>query len=149
LGFAVIVDVDVVVVELGVLVEVEVVLDTFASTVPVTSTLCPTWFFSSLSFPLRTYEVPVVADDELAAPLVPVGVPAAVPACVGDGAGLVAPSVDPGVAAALDVEVLPVMAFVSRNPFSVEPLADDELMFCTQPVTVIVLSAADVALAPL
>ena len=82
-------------------------------------------------------------------PAVPVGVPAAVPACVGEGAGLVAPSVEPGVAAALDVEALPVMAFVSRNPFSVEPLADDELMFCTHPVTVIVLSATDVALAPL
>ena len=43
------------------------------------------------------------------------------------------------------------MAFASRNPFSVEPFPADELMFCTQPVTVIVLSAAAlsaVALAP-
>ena len=41
-GFAVIVEVDVVVLELGVLVDVELVLDIFESTVPVTSTLWPT-----------------------------------------------------------------------------------------------------------
>jgi len=94
--------------------------------------------------------LPIAADEAVAEPLVPVGVPAAVPACVGDGVGL-APSVDPGVVAALDVEAPPIVAFASRNPFSVEPLAADELTFCTQPVTVIVLSAAadDVALAPL
>lgn len=75
----------------------------------------------------------------------PVGVPAAVPLWVGDGAG-----VEPGVAAALDVDALAVVAFASRKPFWVEPLGADELMFCTQPVTVIVLSAiADVAPAPL
>jgi hypothetical protein len=132
----------VVIVELDVLVEVAVVLDAFASTVPVTSTLWPTWFFSSLSLPLRTYEVPIAVDEEVAAPVVPVGVPAAVPDCVGEG-------LDGGVADAVDVEPVPVIALVSRKPFSVVPLVADELMFCTQPVTVMVLSAADVALAPL
>jgi len=141
LGFDVIVEVEDVL-ELGVLVEAALELDAFASTVPVTSTLWPTWFLSSLSFPLSMYDVPIDADEEDgdeedAAPLVPVGVPAAVPDVVGEGL------VDPGVAAALDVEPLPVIAFVSRNPFSVEPLVADELRFCTQPVTVIVLSAAD------
>jgi hypothetical protein len=92
------------------------------------------------------YDVPVDGDDDDVAdgvgtlPLVPVGVPAAVPACVGEG--VVGPSVDPGVAAVLDVEAVPIMAFVNRNPFSTEPLTVDELMFCTHPVTVIVLSAA-------
>jgi hypothetical protein len=95
------------------------------------------------------YDAPVDDDDGDVAggvgtvPLVPVGVPAAVPAWV--GVGFVASSVDPGVAAALDDEAPPVMAFVSRNPFCIEPLAADELMFWTQPVTVIVLSAAAVA----
>ena len=93
--------------------------------------------------PLSTYDVPIDGDDEDAAPVVPVGVPAAVPVVVGEGAGVVAPVVDPGLDAALDVELLPVIAFVSRNPFSVEPLVADELRFCTKPVTVIVLSAAD------
>jgi len=89
------------------------------------------------------YDVPVDGDAAGGVgtvPLVPVGVPAAVPACAGDG--FVAPSVDAGVAAALAVEAVPIMAFVSRNPFSVEPLTAVELMFCTHPVTVIVLSAA-------
>jgi hypothetical protein len=137
-----------VVLDVGVLVEVEVVLDTFGSTIPVTSTLCPTWSFNSLSCPDRTYDAFFVDAAEALelglVPLVPVGAPAAAPLCGGDGLAAAAPSVEPGVAAAVVEEPL-VIAFASRNPFSVVPLTADELKFCTQPVTVIVVSAAALA----
>ena len=95
---------------------VALVISDFASIVPVTSTLCPTWFLRSLSCPLSMYDMPaadgdVEVDDVAGAvPVVPVGVPAVVPAGGEGRVGSVEPGTDDAV---VDVDELLVIAFAS------------------------------------